>query len=156
MSILGTGGGLSGLLPAAGAGLMLDLCNHGVLMVGAKFYERGATLGQVLTFLIASPWNSFSLTLILFALIGVPWTLAFIGLSMLVALVEILTARGKLPRNPHSVALPAGFRFFPEARRQLGATLEDRTHPAGAERAAGAPARLDHEPGWRLMRRHVA
>ena len=124
MSILGTGGGFTGLLRAAGAGLMLDLCNHGILMVGAKFYERGASLGQVLAFLIASPWNSFSLTLILFALIGVPWTLTFIGLSMLVALitgsiVEILTTRGRLPTNPNTHALPADFKFFPEAKRQL-------------------------------------
>lgn len=137
MSILGTGGGISGLLRATGAGLMLDLCNHGILMVGAKFYERGASLGQVLAFLIASPWNSFSLTLILFALIGVKWTLAFIGLSMLVALVtggivEFLTARGKLPRNPNTVALPADFRFFPEAKRQLRNTRFDAAFLWGA------------------------
>ncbi len=130
MSVLGTGGGFTGLLRATGAGLMLDLCNHGILMVGAKFYERGASLGQVLAFLIASPWNSFSLTLILFALIGVPWTLTFIGLSMLVALVtggivEFLTARGKLPRNPNAVELPDGFEFFPEAKRRLAKTRFD-------------------------------
>jgi uncharacterized membrane protein YraQ (UPF0718 family) len=127
MSILGTGGGFSGLLRATGAGLMLDLCNHGILMVGAKLYERGASLGQLLAFLIASPWNSFSLTLILFALIGVPWTLAFIGLSMVVALitgslVELLTARGRLPKNPNTADLPEGFRFFPEAKRRLRET----------------------------------
>ena len=34
-------------------------------MVGAKLYERGASIGQVMAFLIASPWNSFSLTLTL-------------------------------------------------------------------------------------------
>ena len=127
MSVLGTGGGFSGLLRAAGAGLMLDLCNHGILMVGAKLYERGASLGQLFAFLIASPWNSFSLTLILFALIGLPWTLAFIGLSMVVALVtgmvvEIMTKRGRIPANPNAVDLPADFRFFPEAKRRLAET----------------------------------
>ena len=127
MSILGTGRGFPGLLRATGAGLMLDLCNHGILMVAAKLYQRGASLGQVLAFLIASPWNSFSLTLILFALIGIPWTLAFIGLSAVIALstgmmVEALTKRGKLPENPNAVTLPEDFRFFPEARRRLGQT----------------------------------
>lgn len=127
ISVLGTGKGISGLFRATGAGLMLDLCNHGILMVGAKLYERGASLGQVMAFLIASPWNSFSLTLILFALIGVPWTLAFIALSMGVALitgaiVERLTQRGKLPPNPYTTAFPEGFRFFPEARKRFRST----------------------------------
>ncbi len=130
MSLLGTGRGFSGLLRATTAGLCLDLCNHGILMVGAKLYERGASLGQVLAFLIASPWNSFSLTLILFALIGAPWTLAFIGLSFVVALltgllVERLTTLGKLPPNPNATSLPQDFRFFPEAKRRLQETSFD-------------------------------
>ncbi len=124
---LGAGGGPRGLLRAAGAGVLLDLCNHGILMVGAKLYERGASLGQVFAFLIASPWNSFSLTLILIALVGLPWTLAFVGLSLVVALatgylVEWLTRCGRLPENPNRVDLPEGFRFFAEARRRLAAT----------------------------------
>jgi uncharacterized membrane protein YraQ (UPF0718 family) len=57
------------------AGVCLDLCSHGILAVGMKLYERGASTGQVMAFLLASPWNSFSLTLILFGLIGVSWTL---------------------------------------------------------------------------------
>src|SRR5690606_30324283 len=68
-AILGRGDTVGGLWRAAGAGLLLDLCSHGVLMVGAKLYERGASIAQVMTFLIASPWNSFSLTIILIALV---------------------------------------------------------------------------------------
>ena len=147
MSVLGTGGGFSGLLRAAGAGLMLDLCNHGILMVAAKLYERGATLGQVLAFLVASPWNSFSLTLILFALIGVKWTLIFIATSMLVALVtggvvEALTARGKLPRNPNTTDLPDGFRFFHEARHRLSQTRFDLRFVSGALRSGLSESRM--------------
>ena len=78
MSILGTSKGLNGILRATAAGVLLDLCSHGILMVGAKLYERGASIGQVIAFLVASPWNSFSLTLILIALIGFWWTMGFI------------------------------------------------------------------------------
>ena len=70
IAILGRGGTASGLLRAAGAGVLLDLCSHGILMVGVKLYERGASAGQIITFLLSSPWNSFSLTLILIGLIG--------------------------------------------------------------------------------------
>lgn len=106
MRVLGRGGTWGGLLRATSAGVLLDLCSHGILAVGAKLYERGASTGQVMAFLIASPWNSFSLTLILFGLIGVGWTLVFILLSFIIALVsgrifDLLVARGALPGNPH-------------------------------------------------------
>lgn len=124
ISVLGTHSGLNGILRATAAGLLLDLCSHGILMVGAKLYERGASTGQVMAFLIASPWNSFSLTLILIALIGFGWTAAFIILSMLVAIItgllfENLTTKGVLPPNPQKVELPEGFNFWHDAKQGL-------------------------------------
>lgn len=120
-SMLGNGGGLSGILRATMAGLLLDLCSHGILLVGMKLYERGATIGQVMAFLIASPWNSISLTFILIALIGLKWTLVFIVLSMLIAVIsglifEWLVKRKTLPENPNKIEMPEDFRFFPEAK----------------------------------------
>ncbi|NIT57757.1 MAG: ATPase, partial [Aliifodinibius sp.] len=67
IALLGNRTGMSGIIRATAGGVLLDLCSHGILMVGAKLYERGATLGQTMAFLIASPWNSISLTLILWA-----------------------------------------------------------------------------------------
>ncbi|MEM1158852.1 MAG: permease [Verrucomicrobiota bacterium] len=87
IKVIGRPGSVSGILRAMFGGLLLDLCNHGILLVGMKLYERGASLGQTFAFLIASPWNSFSLTLILVALIGLPFTLLFILASAVVALV---------------------------------------------------------------------
>ena len=74
-------------------------------MVGMKLYERGASIGQTVAFLLASPWNSFTLTIILIALIGWWYTLLFIVLSMLIGIVtglifDVLVARGRLPENP--------------------------------------------------------
>jgi len=107
---LGTNKGKQGVLRATLAGLLLDLCNHGILMVGAKLSERGASIGQVMAFLIASPWNSLSLTFIMIALMGWTWTLAFIGLSLVVAIIagyafDALVARGTLPSNPHQTGI---------------------------------------------------
>ena len=121
MSVLGSHAGLRGIIRATAAGVLLDLCSHGILMVGAKLYERGASIGRVMAFLIASPWNSFSLTLILIALIGLPWTLAFIVLSMMIAIFvgqmfDFLVKRRVLPENPQRVDLPTDFRFWEEAK----------------------------------------
>jgi hypothetical protein len=105
MGMLGRDGGVNGLFRATMAGVFLDLCSHGILAVGMKLYERGASIGQVMAFLLASPWNSLSLTLILFGLIGVKWTLLFILLSLVIGLItgwifDGLVRRGQLPANP--------------------------------------------------------
>ena len=127
LSILGKGGTWSGLARATSAGVLLDLCSHGILMVGAKLYQRGASIGQVMAFLLASPWNSFSLTLILFALIGWKLTLVFILFSMVIGLMtgwvfDQLVQRQKLPANPNAFTLPEDFAFWPEAKKGLAKT----------------------------------
>lgn len=86
-SIIGRPGSAQGVVRATIAGIGLDLCNHGILLVGMQLYKKGASLGQVFAFLIASPWNSFSLTIILFSLIGFWWTVLFIVASMIIGLV---------------------------------------------------------------------
>ena len=116
MSVLGHRHGMSSLLRATLAGVFLDLCSHGILAVGMKLYERGASLGQVMAFLLASPWNSFSLTLILFGLIGVGWTLLFILLSLVIGIVsglifDGLVRGGSLPANPNRDKLNPDARF---------------------------------------------
>lgn len=117
ISIIGKPGTFTGILRATGAGLLLDLCSHGILLVGMKLYERGASTAQVMAFLIANPWNSLSLTIILFALIGVKWTIIFIILSVIVALTsaaifDILEKKNLLPANPNKVDIPVDFYFF--------------------------------------------
>ncbi len=124
MAVLGTKTGIGGILRATAAGVMLDLCNHGILMVGAKLYDRGASIGQVMAFLIASPWNSLSLTLVMIALIGIGWTAAFIVLSMLIAIIagllfDLLVSKKVLPENPASSDLPEDFQFWKEAKSGL-------------------------------------
>lgn len=126
---MGRGGTFSGTLRACVAGLFLDLCNHGILMVAAKLYERGVSYGQVLAFLIASPWNSLSLTLILFSLIGIKWTLLFIAGSAVVAvltgwLAAIVIGRSDLPDNLNRIELDKDFSLKKEVKESWsGATL---------------------------------
>ena len=122
LGVIGRPGSNAGLFRATAAGLLLDLCSHGILLVGMQMYRKGASIGQTAAFLIASPWNSFSLTLILFALIGVKWTLTFIALSALIALtsgwiLDRLVKRGTLGKNPNSIDLPEGFSFKKEAAK---------------------------------------
>jgi uncharacterized membrane protein YraQ (UPF0718 family) len=124
VSVLGTGGTLTGVLKATLGGIFLDLCSHGILMVGAKLYERGASIGQVMSFLVASPWNSFSLTFVLIALIGLKWTLSFIILSMIIAVItgyifDKLSSKKHIPANPNHIEISKSFNFLSEAKNSL-------------------------------------
>ncbi|MDH5357035.1 MAG: permease [Gammaproteobacteria bacterium] len=107
-SLLGKGDTFLGILRATIAGLFLDLCSHGILLVAMRLYQRGASLGQVMAFLIASPWNSLSLTVILIALIGWKWTLLFVVFSMMIGIIsglvfDLLVRKGALPSNPNTI-----------------------------------------------------
>lgn len=124
MSVLGNNKGMNGIARAMGAGVLLDLCNHGILMIATKIYQRGASIGQVMAFLIASPWNSISLTFILISMIGLKLTIVFLVLSCVIAFIsgvifDALVKKGVLPSNPNAFDMPEDFKFFPEAKRQL-------------------------------------
>jgi hypothetical protein len=45
-AVLGRGGSVSGLFRAVGAGVLLDLCNHGILMVGMQPVSQGSIAGS--------------------------------------------------------------------------------------------------------------
>lgn len=125
--VLGSKKGASGIVRATLAGVLLDLCSHGILLVASTLYERGVSIGQVMAFLIASPWNSFSFTLILMALVGVPWTLAFIVLSMVIAIstgliFDALVKRQYLSANPNNVELKEDYNFWQEIKQQIKST----------------------------------
>ncbi|MCH7227645.1 permease [Haloferula sp. A504] len=125
--LLGRGGTIGGIVRATFAGTLLDLCNHGILMVGMQLYRKGASLGQVIAFLVSSPWNSLSLTLILIGLIGLKWTLAFIALSMVIGIIsgriaDFLVKRGALPANRHTVEVDADYRLR-DGLREVGKNI---------------------------------
>lgn len=124
LKVLGKPNSKNGIIRAGLAGLLLDLCSHGILLVAMQLYKRGASLAQVMTFLIASPWNSLSLTIIMVSLMGLGWTVLFIVLSLVIALVSGFTVawaerKGWVEPNPFAATLPDDFRFWKEAKTSL-------------------------------------
>lgn len=122
--IMGRTNSLGGLAKACVAGLVLDVCSHGIVIVAGKLYERGLSLAQVMTFLIASPWNSLTVTFVLIALIGFGWTAVFIAASLLIAFVSgliywWLEKRGILPPNPHTQDIDDDLDIIADAKSRL-------------------------------------
>ena len=113
---LGNAKGLKGLAKATAAGVLFDLCSHGIVLVSMRLYKSGASLGQTMAFLIASPWNSLSLTIIMVTLFGFWWTLLFIILSALIAIgsgfiFDWLVENKHLPQNPAQPLTTANLTF---------------------------------------------
>ncbi|MBX2834270.1 MAG: permease [Micavibrio sp.] len=111
---MGAGNKPIDIFKAAIAGVLLDLCNHGILVISGKLYERGLSAAQVLTFLVSSPWNSLTLTFVLISLIGLKWTLIFTAASMVIAILTgfvfmVLVKRGVLSENPNTIDIPDDF-----------------------------------------------
>lgn len=109
-SILGKRESFICILRATVMGLFLDLCGHGILLIAMRLYQLGASLGQVMSFLIASTWNSLSLTVILISLIGWSWTLLFMISSMIIGVIsglifDLLVKIKSLPSNPNKIEL---------------------------------------------------
>lgn len=130
IGIIGRDQGAKSLFRAVLAGFFLDLCNHGVLMVGAKLYERGASLAQVFAFLIASPWNSLSITIIIGVMMGWGWMAVFIVASLIIAfatglVVEELERKGRVHPNKNRIDLPDDFQVWREAKARLKAQRYD-------------------------------
>lgn len=138
-TILGRGDTVGGVIRATIAGLVLDLCSHGIVMVGAKLYERGASLAQVMAFLIASPWNSLSLTIILISLIGLKWTLVFVAGSALIAIITGiiylgLIKGGVLPANPNTADVDEDFSIREDISKKWKERQEKRKSMNAGER----------------------
>ncbi len=110
LKIMGDRAGFLGILKAVIAGFLLDLCNHGILMMASRFYDKGVRISQIFAFLIATPWNSFSLMILLYYLVGLKITVVFTLLSLLIALitgyiVDILLEKKYIIENPNKVVI---------------------------------------------------
>ena len=111
------------ILTAAGLGFLASSCSHGCLALSIELFRKGASVPAVVTFLLASPWASLSLTLLLVSLMGSAGLLIVI-LALVVAVVtglifQRLERRGMLDRNPHQVPVVEGFSIWQDLGRRF-------------------------------------
>ena len=76
------GQGIKPLLYSTLAGTVLPICCFGSLPVAVSLHQKGAKLGPVLAFLVATPATSVSALLVCYALLGIKFT-AFIFFAVI-------------------------------------------------------------------------
>ena len=84
-------------------GFLAASCSHGCLALSLELYRKGASTPAVIAFLLASPWASMSLTLILLSLFGLRGLL-IVALALVVSfatglMFQRLDRRGLIERN---------------------------------------------------------
>lgn len=101
------------VLYAAGLGLLASACSHGILALSMELHKKGASGPAVISFLLASPWANFPVTLLLVGLFG--WKgLLIILAALLVAIntgfiLQRLDKRGWIEKNKNTVVSGGSF-----------------------------------------------
>ena len=62
--------GNSSLFYALAGGFLMSSCSHGILAIAIQIYRKGASIPAVITFLLASPWANFPVTILLISFFG--------------------------------------------------------------------------------------
>lgn len=115
-------------------GFLASTCSHGCLALTIELYRKGASTPAVVSFLLASPWASMSLTLLLLGLFGAKGLIFIIG-ALVIALItgfvfQQLAKRGLIELNPHTLEIPQGFSIRQDMLRRWQQHLWTREHLA--------------------------
>jgi len=103
------------VLYATGLGLLASACSHGILALSMELHKKGASGPAVVSFLLASPWANFPVTLLLIGLFGVKAFLIIFG-AIAVALttglaLQWLDRKGWIEKNKHAIDFDPSFRI---------------------------------------------
>jgi len=96
------GGGIKPILYSTLAGTILPICCLGSLPVAVSLHQKGARLGPVLAFLVATPATSITALLVTYGLLGLDFTIfiffAVIAMGLVMGLVgNMVEGRAKAP-----------------------------------------------------------
>ena len=108
---------------ATGLGILASTCSHGILALSMEIHRKGASGPAVISFLLASPWANFPVTLLLFGLFG--WKgFLIIVMAACVALTtglvfQGLDQKGWIEKNPHTAHLEESFSFSEDFKNRI-------------------------------------
>ena len=98
------GRGKSSLFYAFAAGFFMSACSHGILAIAIQLYKKGASTPAVVTFLLASPWANFPVTILLVSFFGWKGVLFILTAGFIAVFTgfvfRALESRGHVEKNP--------------------------------------------------------
>ena len=101
-------------------GFLASSCSHGCLALSLELYRKGASIPAVVSFLLASPWASMSLTFLLLSLFGMQGIVIVIGALVIAGITGLIFQRlarhGLIETNPHTESLEEEFSIWQDIR----------------------------------------
>ena len=102
-------GGIAPIFYSTLIGTLLPVCCWGSLPIAVSFYKKGARLGPILAFLVATPATSISALLVAYSVLGIKFAVyIFFAVIMMGITIGLIGNRIKyIPKNiPEKIACP--------------------------------------------------
>lgn len=97
-------------------GFLMSACSHGILALSMQLHKKGASNPALVSFLLASPWANFTVTVMLIGLFGAKGL--FIVLAALAVAINtgfifmLLEKVGWIEKNTHTIEVKKDFSVF--------------------------------------------
>ncbi len=111
------------ILNAVFLGFLMSACSHGILALSIQLHKKGASNPAVVSFLLASPWANFAITMILISLFGLK------GLFIIIAAIIVaintgfififLEKKGLIEKNKNIVEVSEQFSILRDFKFRL-------------------------------------
>jgi uncharacterized membrane protein YraQ (UPF0718 family) len=101
-------------------GFLMSACSHGILALSIQLHKKGASNPAVVSFLLASPWANFAVTLMLISLFGAKGF--FIILAAIIVAINtgfifmFLEKKGLIEKNKNIVEVSESFSIVRDFR----------------------------------------
>jgi uncharacterized membrane protein YraQ (UPF0718 family) len=106
-------------------GFLMSACSHGILALSIQLHKKGASNPAVVSFLLASPWANFAVTVMLISLFGLKG-LVIVLAAMVVAIntgfiFMLLERRGWIEKNVNIVDVASDFSILRDFKSRAAA-----------------------------------
>jgi uncharacterized membrane protein YraQ (UPF0718 family)/YHS domain-containing protein len=101
-------------------GFLMSACSHGILALSIQLHKKGASNPAVVSFLLASPWANFTITVMLIGFFGLKGLFIIIA-SIIVAIntgfiFMFLERKGLIEKNKNTVEIAEDFSILRDFR----------------------------------------
>jgi uncharacterized membrane protein YraQ (UPF0718 family)/YHS domain-containing protein len=104
-------------------GFLMSACSHGILALSIQLHKKGASNPAVVSFLLASPWANFTITVMLIGFFGLKGLFIIIS-AILIAINTgfifiFLEKKGLIEENKFTVEVPEKFSIIADLRNRI-------------------------------------
>ncbi len=111
------------ILNAVALGFLMSACSHGILALSIQLHKKGASNPAVISFLLASPWANFGVTMVLLSLFGLKGLLIILAAVIIAVntglIFMFLEKKGLIDENKNTVVVARDYSIIQDFRLRL-------------------------------------